>query len=95
MKGLKMKLVYATLPTALLATGASAMGSDPIFGETAREAALGAEYQATKGEQITVPADQVFYGESLAFITSEEVTVSNFAQNDVVETDPLNGRAIR
>ena len=74
MKRLKMKVVYATLATALLATGASAMGADPIFGETARIAALGAEYQVNKGEQMTVPADQVFYGESLAFITTEEVT---------------------
>ena len=85
-----MNLVYPTL-----ATGASAMGADPIFGETARIAALGAEYQVNKGEQMTVPAIPVFYGESLAFITTEEVTVSDFAQNDVVETDPLNGRAIR
>lgn len=90
-----MKLVYATLATALLATGASAMGSDPIFGETARDAALGAQIQVNKGEQMTVPADQVFYNESLAFITTDEVTISDFAQNDVVETNPLNGRSIR
>ena len=78
-----MKLAYATIAAALLATSASAMTA-PTFADTERDAALGALTQVAEFATVMVPAEQVYTESDLAFISADKVVLSVYSTNTTV-----------
>ena len=90
-----MKLAFASIAAALIASSASAMTLNPALGDTERDASLGAMTQVADYTTTTVPATSVYTEGDLAFVDGETVDLHNYANGPAPEVDPLNGRILR